>query len=255
MLIIISPAKIQNFKQEKITMGHTMPDFLDEAEDLVNQVRQLSVSALAELLGINTKLAMTNAERFATWHRPFTPENAKQAVLVFNGEVFHGLDVRSLQSNQLAYLQDHLRIFSGLYGILRPFDLIQPYRLDVSDKLNNDSGEDLYGYWKQKVTSKINEALENSGNPETLLNLTSGEYIKCLDRKSIKARIIDVDFYEENPDGFKTIVVYTKKARGMMTRFVIENEIDDPEYLKAFDYEGYYYNRNLSKKDKLIFTR
>lgn len=255
MLVIISPAKIQNFKSEKVITDYTIPDFLDEAEDLVNQVRQLSVSALAELLGINTTLAMTNAERFAAWHRPFKPENAKQAVLVFNGEVFHGLDVRSLQSKQLAYLQDHLRIFSGLYGILRPFDLIQPYRLDVSDRLSNDSGEDLYGYWREKVTTKINEAIENAGNPGVLLNLTSGEYIKCLYRKSVKARIIDVDFHEETPDGYKTIVVYTKKARGMMTRFVIENEIDDPEYLKAFDYGGYYYNRNLSKKDRMVFTR
>jgi cytoplasmic iron level regulating protein YaaA (DUF328/UPF0246 family) len=255
MLIILSPAKIQNFKSEKVISDYTMPDFLDEAEDLVNQVRQLSVSALAELLGINTNLAMTNAERFATWHRPFTPDNAKQAVLVFNGEVFHGLDVRSLQKDQLAYLQDHLRLFSGLYGILRPFDLIQPYRLDVSDKLSNDSGEDLYGYWRQKVTSKINEAIANTGKPEVLLNLTSGEYIKCLDRKAINARIIDVDFHEETPGGYKTIVVYTKKARGMLTRFVIENGIDDPEYLKAFDYEGYYFNRNLSKKNRFVFTR
>lgn len=255
MLIIISPAKIQNFKSEKVIKDYTIPDFLDEAEDLVNHVRQLSVSALAELLGINMKLAMTNAERFASWHRPFTPENAKQAVLVFNGEVFHGLDVRTLQSNQLALLQDHLRIFSGLYGILRPFDLIQPYRLDVSDKLSNGSGEDLYGYWREKVTAKINEAIKNAGNPGILLNLTSGEYIKSIDRKSINARIIDVDFHEETPGGYKTIVVYTKKARGMMTRFVIENEIDDPEYLKAFDYDGYYYNRELSKKDKMVFTR
>lgn len=255
MIVLLSPAKIQDFKPEAPLAKSTQPQFLNEAEILVNQVRRLSVSALADLLQVNPSLARLNADRFGQWHRPFSDKNAKQTVLVFNGEVFHGLDVRTLDPAHLGYLQDHLRIFSGMYGLLKPFDLIQPYRLDIGDSFLTEEGQNLYAFWKEKWTSSLQATLDKQKGSKVVLNLASGEYIKGIDRKKLKARVIDVDFLQMEPNGYKTIVVYTKKARGMMTRFVIENKIEDPEYLKGFDCEGYLYNPELSKKDKLVFTR
>jgi cytoplasmic iron level regulating protein YaaA (DUF328/UPF0246 family) len=255
MIVLLSPAKIQDFKPEPPLAKSTQPDFLAEAETLVSQVRRLSVSALAELLKINPSLARLNADRFSQWRRPFTEKNAKQTVLVFNGEVFHGLDVRTLAKEHLKYLQNHLRIFSGMYGILRPFDLIQTYRLDIGDTFLTENGENLYTFWKDQLTDTLNNELLKLKEPPVVLNLASGEYIKGIDRKKLNARVIDVDFLQMEPRGYKTIVIYTKKARGMMTRFVIENKIKNPEQLKGFDCEGYMYNPALSKKDKMVFTR
>jgi uncharacterized protein len=255
MIVLLSPAKIQDFKPEPPLAKSTQPDFLAEAETLVSQVRRLSVSALAELLNINPSLARLNADRFGQWRRPFTEKNAKQAVMVFNGEVFHGLDVRTLSIEHHKYLQNHLRIFSGMYGILRPFDLIQPYRLDIGDTFLTEDGENLYTFWKEKLTDTLNQELLKLKEPPVVLNLASGEYIKGIDRKKLNARVIDVDFLQMEPRGYKTIVIYTKKARGMMTRFVIENKIKNPDQLKGFDSEGYMYNPTLSKKDKMVFTR
>ena len=255
MIVLLSPAKIQDFKPEPPLFKSTQPDFLVEAETLVSQVRRLSVSALADLLKINPSLARLNADRFGQWRRPFTEKNAKQTVLVFNGEVFHGLDVRSMATEHLKYLQDHLRVFSGMYGILRPFDLIQPYRLDIGDTFLTEDGENLYAFWREKLTETLNQELAKRKEPPVVLNLASGEYIKGIDRKRLNARVIDVDFLQMEPRGYKTIVIYTKKARGMMTRFVIENRINDPEHLKGFDCEGYVYNAELSKESKMVFTR
>jgi len=255
MIVLLSPAKIQDFKSEPSLSKSTQPDFLAEAETLVSQVRRLSVSALANLLKINPGLARLNADRFGQWHRPFTDKNAKQTVLVFNGEVFHGLEVRTLAKEHHNYLQNHLRIFSGMYGILRPFDLIQPYRLDIGDSFLTEEGENLYKFWKVKLTETLNQKLAKLKEPPVVLNLASGEYIKGIDRKRLKAKIIDVDFLQMEPNGYKTIVIYTKKARGMMTRFVMEHQIQDPEYLKGFDCEGYMYNPGLSKENKMVFTR
>ena len=255
MIVLLSPAKIQDFKPEPPLAKSTQPQFLNEAETLVSQVRRLSVSALAELLKINPSLARLNADRFGQWHRPFTEKNAKQTVLVFNGEVFHGLDVRTLGQEHLDYLQSHLRIFSGMYGLLKPFDLIQPYRLDIGDTYLTDEGQNLYQFWKEKWTETLQKELNKQKKGKVVLNLASGEYIKGIDRKKLNARVIDVDFLQMEPNGHKTIVVYTKKARGMMTRYVMENRIEDPDHLKGFDCEGYLYDPALSKKDKMVFTR
>jgi cytoplasmic iron level regulating protein YaaA (DUF328/UPF0246 family) len=233
----------------------TLPVFLKEAESLVHQIRQLSVIHLSRLLEINLDLAQLNAERFSNWHLPFTEENAKEAVFVFNGEVFHGLNAKSLKLEDLEYLQSHLRIFSGLYGLLKPLDLIQPYRLDLPNRLKNEKGKDLYAFWGDRITEAINQTLPTTGKPETLLNLSSGEYVKCINRKLLNARVIDVDFLESKNGVYKPIVVYIKKARGLMTRYVVENRLEDPEDLKGFHAEGYWYNPELSKTDKLVFTR
>ena len=255
MLILISPAKIQNFSTHKPVGHYTQPDFLIEAQNLVHQIRQVSVINLSKLLKINLNLAHLNADRFFNWHLPFSPKNAKEAVFVFNGEVFRGLDVKSLKPEHYDYLQSHLRIFSGLYGILRPFDLIQPYRLDLTTKLKNEKGNDLYKFWGDTISLAINEALKSAGKPEILLNLASGEYIKCIDRKLLQARVIDFDFLEYKNGEYKPIVVYIKKARGMMTRYVVENRIENPEDLKGFHADGYWFNPDLSSDTKFIYTR
>jgi uncharacterized protein len=255
MIILLSPAKIQNIKQEPSLIGSTQPVFLDEAEKLVHQIRKLSISTLSGLLSINPHLAQLNAERFAQWQRPFTPKNAKQAILTFNGEVFNGLKVHNLAAEHHDYMQEHLRIFSGLYGILRPFDLIQPYRLDFGDPFKTEEDESLYHFWTHRITKYLNDLFAGQKGTPVLLNLSSSEYMKAVNRKKLQARILSIDFMEHQPRGYKTIVVYTKKARGMMTRFVLENHLENPKYLKGFDSEGYLFNPDLSKEDHWFFTR
>lgn len=255
MLILLSPSKIQSFTPHKPVGVYSQPEFAKEAESLVHQIRRLSVIALSKLLAINLNLAHLNAERFSNWHLPLSPENAKEAVFVFTGEVFHGLDPKSLKPEDYNYLQSHLRILSGLYGILRPLDLIQPYRLEISTKLKTDLGKDLYAFWGDRITLIINKVLVASGKPEILLNLTSAEYFKCVNRKILHARVIDVEFLEYKNGVYKPIVIYIKKARGMMTRYVVENRIEDPEDLKGFAAAGYWFNPDLSDENKFVFTR
>lgn len=255
MLIILSPAKIQNFEPQQLITDFTQPEFLKDAEILVKQIRQLSAMELAKLFGINAKLAQQNADRYFHWHRPFTPENAKQAVLVFNGEVFHGLDAKSFTSEDFSYLQSNLRILSGLYGILRPLDLIQPYRLEISTKLATEKGKDVYAFWGERLTKSVNKLAKELGKPEIILNLASDEYFKSLNRKGLKAKIIDFEFYQYKGDEYKSAVMYTKKARGMMARYVIQNRIEDIEDLKGFNDEGYWFTPQLSTETKLAFTR
>ncbi|MDR3651355.1 MAG: peroxide stress protein YaaA [Paludibacter sp.] len=255
MLLLLSPAKIQNFESQTVVSDYTQPQFIDAAEILIDKIRQLSHSELAKLLDINSNLAQLNVDRHFNWQKPFTPKNAKQAVFVFNGEVFHGLDAKTLLPGNLTYLQSHLRILSGLYGVLRPFDLIQPYRLDVSTRLKTDAGNNLYAFWGNKITEALNEAIKASGGSQVLLNLTSGEYMKSINRKLLQANVIDFDFLEYKDDVYKPIVVYIKKARGMMVRYVIENQIEDVEDLKGFSAEGYWFSPKLSTENKLVFTR
>jgi len=255
MLILLSPAKIQNFEPNQFVTKFTQPQFMDSAEILINKIKQLSMSELAKLLDINSNLAQLNVDRHFNWQRPFTVKNAKQAVFVFNGEVFRGLDAKTLSQDDLSYLQLHLRILSGLYGVLRPLDLIQPYRLDVSDCLKTDEGNNLYDFWENKITYALNEALKAIGGNQIILNLASGEYMKSINRKLLNAEVIDFDFLEYKNDEYKQIVVYIKKARGMMVRFVVENKIEDPENLKGFGAEGYWFSPQMSTKTKLVFTR
>ncbi len=176
-------------------------------------------------------------------------------MLVFDGEVYRGLDAKSFSNADFEYAQNHLRLLSGLYGVLRPLDLIQPYRLEVSSKLINPRGNNLYDFWQKKVTKSVLSSLSISGKPEILLNLASSEYFKSLDLKNKKVKVIDVEFYEYKNDTFKQIVIYTKKARGMMARYVIQNQIENEEDLKGFSAEGYWYSPQMSKGNKLVFIR
>jgi uncharacterized protein len=254
MLILLSPAKTQNFKPQNIGFKHTTPEFLNEAEQLINLMRKISPSELSKLLGINSNLSHLNIDRHFNWQRPFTPQNSKQAVMAYDGEVFRGLNAKTLNPDEIDYMQIHLRLFSGLYGILRPLDLIQPYRIDVSSKLNNPKGNDLYAFWRKKVTLSVAKSLKETGNPEVILNLASSEYIKTLD-KTKKIKVLDVEFYEYKNDAFKQIVMYTKKARGMMARYVIQKRIDETEDLKGFNAEGYWYSPQMSTESKIVFVR
>jgi len=255
MILLLSPAKIQNFTPQSYITDFTMPEFLDDAEKLVHKIKELSRTELADLLEINSNLAQLNADRHFNWQIPFTPRNAKQTVFVFNGEVFHGLDAKSFSPAEFKYLQKHLRILSGLYGVLRPLDLIQPYRLDVSTRLKTDAGNNLYAFWGNRITHSINKALKESGGSQVLLNLASGEYFKSIKRNQLEAEVIDFEFLENKNDTYRPIVMYIKKARGMMVRYVIENRIEDVEDLKGFNADGYWYNPGLSTDKKLVFTR
>lgn len=255
MLIIISPAKILNLKPQTQVADYTLPDCLKQAEQVIERARQLSIADLMELSQTNHKIAQTNFDRFFNWHLPFTPENAKQAVLLFNGEVYNGLQAKTLSADDFAYLQNHLRILSGVYGVLRPLDLMQPYRLEIGSKLNVGKASNLYEFWGNKITEKLNEALETAGSPNVLINLASGEYFKSVNTAKLNARVIDIEFYQMKDDKPKTIVVYTKKARGLMARYIIQNQIEDPELLKGFDAEGYWFSPQLSTEDKFVFTR
>lgn len=255
MLILLSPAKIQNFKPQKLPETFSKPEFIDEAEKLIELLRELSPAELAKMLDINASLTSLNFDRIFNWHLPFTTQNSKQAVFVFDGEVYRGLNAKTFTDADFKYAQTNLRLFSGLYGILRPLDLIQPYRLEVSSKLNNHFGKDLYAFWREKVTTSVLATLIHSGKPPIILNLSSSEYFKTLDLKDKNVRFIDVEFLEQRNENLKQIVIYTKKARGLMARFVIENRIENIDDLKGFSADGYWFSERLSTNQKFVFTR
>nr|WP_321358160.1 peroxide stress protein YaaA [uncultured Draconibacterium sp.] len=254
MLIVISPAKSLDYKTPPVTTTYTMPDMLDESEKLLPKLRKMKPKQLSELMGISANLGQLNYDRFQTWHQPFTPENAKQAVLAFSGDVFQGLDVPTMSEEQLLKLQSKLRILSGLYGVLRPLDLMQPYRLEMGTKIKIQRLADLYAFWKNKITPKVQEAIDESGS-KVLINLASNEYYKSIDTKKLDAEIITPQFKDMKNGQYKMISFFAKKARGLMTRFIVENDIDKVGDLQAFDAEGYVFNPRLSKVGNPVFTR
>ncbi|EKE68509.1 peroxide stress protein YaaA [Gallaecimonas xiamenensis] len=254
MLMLVSPAKSLDFETRPVTDQFTQPDLLDQSAELIDTCRQLTPAALSSLMHISDKLAGLNAARFAQWQAPFNPDNAKQALLAFTGDVYTGLDATSLDDKGFAYVQRHLRILSGLYGLLRPLDLMQPYRLEMGTKLDNPRGKDLYAFWGNLVTDKVNQALADSGNDE-LVNLASNEYFKSVKPKQVKGRLITPVFKDEKNGQFKIISFYAKKARGMMVRFAADKGISRAEDLKAFDYGGYFFSPQESKGDTWVFLR
>jgi uncharacterized protein len=254
MITILSPSKTLNENPVEITKTYTQPDFLTESEQLITLLRKFSPAQLQELMKINSKLSDLNYERYVKWRQPFGVENAQRALLMFKGEVFNGLKADSLTESDLLYAQDHLRILSGLYGVLRPLDLMQAYRLEMGTSLKNKKGPDLYKFWDEKLTRTINTAIAGHKN-KVLINLASDEYYKALDSKKIKARIIKCQFKEERNGQLKYITIFGKKARGLMSRYIIQNRIEDPNDLKGFDYEGYYFNPNYSSENEFMFNR
>lgn len=254
MLLVVSPAKNLDYDTPAPTAKHTQPRMLDEAEVLVERARQLSPQQLGSLMKISDKLASLNAVRFNEWQQPFNTKNAKQAVFAFNGDVYSGLDATTLKDSALEYAQQHLRILSGLYGVLRPLDLMQPYRLEMGTKLDNSRGKDLYAFWGSQIAQQLNQDMAESGDTE-LVNLASNEYFKAVDKKALKASIITPVFKDTKQGKLKVISFYAKKARGMMARYMIEHQVRSSEQLKAFDVAGYKYDATLSSDTELVFTR
>jgi uncharacterized protein len=254
MLMVISPAKTLDYETPPATPRYTQPEHLDHAQDLIAQLRDLSPAQIAELMHLSDKLAGLNAARFGSWTPSFTPENAKQALLAFKGDVYTGLDAESFSEEDFDFAQRHLRMLSGLYGVLRPLDLMQPYRLEMGTKLANPRGKDLYAFWGERISGWLNEALAAQGD-QVLLNLASTEYFGAVKRKVLDARIIDTEFKDLKNGQYKIISFYAKKARGLMARYVIKERLSDPEGLKDFSYQGYRFAAEQSSVDKLVFLR
>ena len=254
MLIVISPAKTLDFDTPTTSNIHSDAEFTKDSAQLIKVLRKLKVDDISDLMGISPKLAQLNFERFHEWHLPFNEDNAKQALLAFKGDVYTGIDAATFSDKDLERSQTDLRILSGLYGVLKPMDLIQAYRLEMGKKLENRRGDNLYQFWGEKITKSINQTLKENDHKH-LINLASNEYFKSIKNKKIKAEIITPGFKDLKNGEYKMISFFAKKARGLMTRFIIQNEITDPEDLKAFDLDGYIYNSNLSKENAPIFTR
>ncbi|ANI84579.1 MULTISPECIES: peroxide stress protein YaaA [Kosakonia] len=254
MLILISPAKTLDYQSPLATTRFTQPELLDHSQQLINSARKLSAPQIKALMGISDKLADLNATRFHDWQPDFTPENARQAILAFKGDVYTGLQAETFSDADFDFAQQHLRMLSGLYGVLRPLDLMQPYRLEMGIRLENAKGKDLYQFWGDVITHKLNEAIAAQGD-EIVINLASDEYFKSVKTQKLNARIIKPVFLDEKNGKFKVISFYAKKARGLMSRFIIENRLTKPEQLTGFNSEGYFFDREVSSQEELVFKR
>lgn len=254
MLILLSPAKLMDESPLMPNLDYSLPVFLNEASILVKELRKYSVEKLASLMKINSSLAELNFQRYLTWSSDFNVSNSKPALLMFNGAVYNGLNASSLKKEDLMWINDKLIILSGLYGILRPLDLIKPYRLEMGTRFETASAKNLYAFWGDKITNMLNEILFVHKD-KILINLASQEYFNVLDTQAINGKIITPVFKESRPEGFKIITIYAKKARGLMTRYIIENRIKTVDDLKHFDLEGYFYSENMSDDGEIVFIR
>jgi cytoplasmic iron level regulating protein YaaA (DUF328/UPF0246 family) len=255
MILVISPAKTLDFKTPSPTAVFTQPRHLKESAALMNLLKPLDPEGVARLLGISPDLAALNAGRYHQWQPPFTPGNAKQAVLAFAGDVYGGLDAPSLREADLAFAQDHLRILSGLYGLLRPLDLIQAYRLEMGTRLANPRGKDLYAFWKETLTKDLGRDLDQGGGAPVLVNLASEEYFKAVAPRELERRIVTPVFEDWKNGAYKVISFFAKRARGLMARHAVLKRVTDPERLQAFKAEGYAFDRKASAGDRWVFRR
>ncbi|MBU1330686.1 MAG: peroxide stress protein YaaA [Gammaproteobacteria bacterium] len=254
MLMVISPAKTLDYDSAPATTRYTLPEHLSHSHELIDQLRDFSPAQIAELMHLSDKLAGLNAARFGSWSEPFTPENAKQALLAFKGDVYTGLHADDFNEADFDFAQRHLRMLSGLYGVLRPLDLMQPYRLEMGTKLANPRGKDLYAFWGEHISGWLNAALQAQGD-DVLLNLASNEYFAAVKRKALNARIINTEFRDLKNGQYKIISFYAKKARGLMARYVIKERLKDPQGLKDFNLDGYHYSQQNSDANNLVFLR
>jgi cytoplasmic iron level regulating protein YaaA (DUF328/UPF0246 family) len=254
MIIVISPAKTLH-AHSPIQLGqYTQPVFLAEAQKIVSVLKRKKPEELAQLMDISPKLAELNAHRFQLWQPPFSLDNAWQALLMFNGDVYQEMKAASFSPSQFDYAQQNLRILSGVYGLLKPLDLIQPYRLEMGTPIAIGAKKSLYEFWETKITAQLSKDLAQQGE-KTLINLASKEYFSAIDTKKLKTRIITPSFKESRNGQYQMISIFAKRARGLMSRFIIQNNLSDPEEIKAFDLEGYYFNNHLSKENDWVFTR
>jgi len=254
MLIVISPAKKLDLDSPARTRTATQPVFLDDAKVLVDELRHLDPAGISTLMGISEKLGELNFERYLEWQPPFTQSNAKQALLAFKGDVYTGMDVESFSAEDFKFAQQHLRILSGLYGVLRPLDLMQAYRLEMGTKFSNPRGNNLYQFWGDTISITLNKQLK-SLKTGTLVNLASNEYFKAVNKSILNTDIISPAFKDLKGGKYKIISFYAKKARGMMTSWIIRNAITDVKQLKKFKQDGYRYNAGLSTTKNPVFTR
>ena len=259
MIVVISPAKRLDFEApaNAKVKAVTQPDFLAEAQSLVDELREYTPRRLRNLMGISADLAELNAERYQSFKTPFTQDNAKPALLAFKGDVYLGLEAETLKSADFNFAQKHLRILSGLYGVLRPLDLIQPYRLEMGTKLKNPRGKDLYAYWSEQVTDTLNNVF--AGQPKSedkvLINLASNEYFGAVEPSALDGEVVNVTFKDMNKGRYKVLSFFAKKARGYMTNFIITNRIKTAKELREFDVDGYAYSSDQSSPNDLVFLR
>lgn len=258
MLVVLSPAKTLDFETPfafpELTAELSQPALLAESQQLIDVCRELAPQDIASLMKVSDKIAALNFERFQAWQTPFTPDNAKAALLAFKGDVYTGLDAGTLNADQLRYAQQHLRLLSGLYGVLRPLDLMQPYRLEMGKKLANPRGKDLYQFWGETISEQLNQA--QADDPvQILVNLASNEYFKSVKPAKLNARVVTPVFKDFKNGQYKIISFYAKKARGMMARFIIQEQLSDVEQLSGFNAGGYYYDEQSSTPDTLVFLR
>jgi len=256
MQIVISPAKTLDFETPPTTQIFSEAQFLEQSQKLINNLSKKSVQDVAVLMKLSDKLAALNVARFGSWQTPFDLNNAKQAVLAFKGDVYTGLDAQSLSEDDLAFAQQHLRILSGLYGLLKPLDLMQPYRLEMGTKLKVRTKENLYQFWGTRLTDQINQNTAlNAGQESCLINLASNEYFKAVQPKTLNARLITPIFKDQKNGQYKIISFFAKKARGLMVRYIIDKRITNSEQLKDFNYAGYYYSAEQSSQNDWVFLR
>ena len=254
MLILISPAKTLDLDSELPTSEFSKPDYLKQAKGLIDVLRELNPEQLSKLMGISDKLAELNYERNMNWSTPFTPKNARPALLTFKGDVYAGLNAYEFSDRDFTFAQQHLRILSGLYGVLRPLDLMQPYRLEMGTKLANPTGDNLYDFWGDQVSRALTKQLDALGS-RTVINLASNEYFKAVKTDKLDADIITPVFRDLKNGKYKVISFFAKKARGRMSAWLIQNRVQKIEQLKDYDLDGYRYNEEQSKGNDWVFTR
>lgn len=254
MLLLISPAKTLDFETPAPTIEYTQADFLKQSKQLISELRALAPHDISTLMNISDKLGLLNFDRFAAWKTPFKPANAKPALFAFQGDVYTGMSAERFSPEDIQFAQQHLRILSGLYGLLRPLDLIQAYRLEMGTGFANSRGKNLYEFWGETITQAINKQLKALSST-WVINLASNEYFSAVKPKLLNANIITPVFKDKKNGQYKIISFFAKKARGMMSAYIIQNRISDPEAIKAFNVAGYSFNPALSKGNDWVFTR
>ena len=254
MLILISPAKTLDYDTVLPTDRHTLPRLLAHSQQLIDLSRSLSASEIASLMSVSDKIAQLNVARFRDWQPEFNFANSRQAIFAFKGDVYTGLDAYSLSDQQLDYVQQKLRMLSGLYGLLKPLDLMMPYRLEMGTRLQNPRGSNLYAFWDHYITDMIQQDLDDN-HSQLVVNLASDEYYKAVKESKLKARVIKPVFLDQKNGKYKVISFYAKKARGLMARYIIEQQIQDPEQLKNFNVDGYYFDATSSTGNEWVFKR
>ncbi|MDO9293452.1 MAG: peroxide stress protein YaaA [Hydrogenophaga sp.] len=254
MLFLLSPAKSLDFETPVGDVPHTQPLFVPQSAQLIDLLKVQSPQQIATLMHLSDALAGLNAARYAAWRPKFTAKNSKQAVLAFNGDVYEGLNAKSLAANELAWLQDHVCILSGLYGVLRPLDYMQPYRLEMGTRLENENGSNLYKFWGSQISNYLNGRLQVDLSP-VVVNLASQEYFKAVDVKALKARVVECVFEEYRNGQYKIISFMAKRARGLMARYAATHRVVTPKQLEGFDAEGYAFDASVSRPERLVFRR